>query len=37
MPFRNPGWAAAIVLTLVIGIGANTAVFSRTDLPSVLR
>lgn len=27
-PIANPGWAAAIVLTFAIAIGANTAVFS---------
>lgn len=31
MPLRNPGWAAAIVLTFAIGIGANTAVFSLVE------
>jgi putative ABC transport system permease protein len=31
MPLRNPGWAAAIILTFAIGIGANTAVFSLVE------
>jgi putative ABC transport system permease protein len=31
LPFRNPAWAAAIVLTLAVGIGANTAVFSLVE------
>jgi putative ABC transport system permease protein len=31
MPLRNPGWAAAIVVTFAIAIGANTAVFSLVD------
>lgn len=31
MPLRHPGWAAAIILTFAIGIGANTAVFSLVE------
>jgi putative ABC transport system permease protein len=31
MPRRNPAWAAAIILTFAIGIGANTAVFSLVE------
>jgi putative ABC transport system permease protein len=31
MPFRNPGWASAIILTFAIAIGANTAVFSLVE------
>jgi putative ABC transport system permease protein len=31
MPLRNPGWAAALILTFAIGIGANTAVFSLVE------
>ena len=29
--FRNPGYALAIVVTLALGIGVNTAVFSMVD------
>jgi len=28
---RNPGFTAAVVLSLAVGVGANTAVFSLTD------
>lgn len=31
LPLRNPSWAAAIVITLAVGIGANTAVFSLVE------
>jgi len=31
LPLRNPSWAAAIVLTLAVGIGANTAVFRLVE------
>lgn len=31
LPLRQPSWAAAIVITLAVGIGANTAVFSLVE------
>ena len=29
--YKNPGYAAAVILTLALGIGVNTAVFSMVD------
>jgi len=29
--YKNPGYALAVIITLALGIGVNTAVFSMVD------